>query len=171
MSAGQIEHPTLLRGPEALSAADLGNRRELWLPTYCAAVMGVCEETLTAAIENGGIRYTFDFSSAGATRREARIWAPSVRDWIGGDLEILNRPDDDTETMGVIGELLPRPAGAFTAAEAATRWMISKEQALRLLRSDATELKPDARKRLQGQQSPWICRRSAAEFLSARRIF
>lgn len=166
MSA-QLEHSLLTCGPNAQPFDPLP---ELWMPALAAARLDRCEETLDAHIFDGSLRFAFDFSAPDAGRREVRVWAPSVADLIAGDERRLRRPEDDNELLEVVNLLLPRTAGPFMASEAATRWQISKEHTLRLLRHPKTELRPDARKQAQGTQSPWICRSSAVEFLKARRV-
>lgn len=92
------------------------------------AVRGVDAESVVASIEEGRIRWAWDFAAPGsATRREVRIWADEI-----ADPEAVAKRSLAEVIAAVIGAT---PGGRQRAAVLETRWTISAQHIQALVRA------------------------------------
>lgn len=89
------------------------------------AVLGVDAESVVAMVEEGKIRWVWDFSAPGSTRRELRFW---VAELSGG-----TKPQPMEQVIAaVIGAT---PGGRQRAAIIEVRWAISAQLIMALVRT------------------------------------
>jgi hypothetical protein len=89
------------------------------------AVLGVDAESVVAQVEEGKIRWVWDFACPGSTRRELRFWVP--------ELSSGTKPQPVEQVIAaVIGAT---PGGRQRAAIIEVRWAISAQLIMGLVRS------------------------------------
>lgn len=89
------------------------------------AVLGLDAESVVAQVEEGRLRWVWDFAAPGSTRRELRFWVP--------ELSNGTKPQPvDQVVAAVIGAT---PGGRQRAAIIEVRWAISAQLIMALVRT------------------------------------
>jgi hypothetical protein len=92
-------------------------------------VLGVDAETVVARVDEGRLRWVWDFSSPGSARRELRFWTSELTDGY--------RPQPVEQVIAAI--IGATPGGRQRAAILEQRWCISAQLIMALVRKKCLE--------------------------------
>ena len=123
---------------------------------------------IISLIEEGKLRWAFDIRKKWGKRREIRILAQSINEYLTGSAAPnISEQQDFCQAMHSI---FPMPKLSITACDIACAWNASPEHILNLCRSRQLGLAKGACNRRGRGGSPQVTMESAVEFLRKRRF-